>query len=220
MKTKIKRHSSSALSILLTVCMLISCMTVGLIATDAAKVTDSGTVGAKAYSEVGATADDDSVGDLPSTLYFIPNTGWYNNGNVVMKANFNKDGGSNWNAVQMTLVDASLRLYYVTVPSSPEANMVQFLRGRTGEWSQWDYSKNLTIPTDGKNLLILDSGWSTIGGTWTTYDPSNTYTININSGANGTVSAPSLATKDLTVTLNVTPDSGYVLSSLSVKDAS
>ena len=86
MKTKIKRHSSSALSILLTVCMLISCMTVGLIATDAAKVTDSGTVGAKAYSEVGATADDDSVGaidksevgatadddsvgDLPSTLY-------------------------------------------------------------------------------------------------------------------------------------------------------
>ena len=62
MKTKIKRHSRSALSILLTVCMLISCMTVGLIATDAAKVTDSGTVGAKAYSEVGATADDSSVG--------------------------------------------------------------------------------------------------------------------------------------------------------------
>nr|WP_316619885.1 hypothetical protein [uncultured Ruminococcus sp.] len=54
MKTKIKRHSRSALSILLTVCMLISCMTVGLIATDAAKVTDSGTVG--------ATVDDDSVG--------------------------------------------------------------------------------------------------------------------------------------------------------------
>ena len=161
MKTKIKRHSRSALSILLTVCMLISCMTVGLIATDAAKVTDSGTVGAKAYSEVGATADDDSVGaidksevgatadddsvgDLPSTLYFIPNTGWYNNGNVVMKANFNKDGNSNWNAVQMTLVDASLRLYSVTVPSSPEANKVQFLRGSTGEWNQWDYSNNLT----------------------------------------------------------------------------
>ena len=72
MKTKIKRHSRSALSILLTVCMLISCMTVGLIATDAAKVTDSGTVGAKAYSEVGATADDSSVGIDESTkrVYF------------------------------------------------------------------------------------------------------------------------------------------------------
>ena len=43
MKTKIKRHSRSALSILLTVCMLISCMTVGLIATDAARA-NSGTV--------------------------------------------------------------------------------------------------------------------------------------------------------------------------------
>ena len=43
MKTKIKRHSRSALSILLTVCILISCMTVGLIATDAARA-NSGTV--------------------------------------------------------------------------------------------------------------------------------------------------------------------------------
>ena len=41
MKTKIKRHSRSVISVLLSVCMLISCMTVGLIATDAAKVTDT-----------------------------------------------------------------------------------------------------------------------------------------------------------------------------------
>ncbi len=45
MKTKIKRHSRSVISVLLSVCMLISCMTVGLIATDAANVTDSETVG-------------------------------------------------------------------------------------------------------------------------------------------------------------------------------
>ena len=38
MKQKIKRHYRSAVSILLSVCMLISCMTVGLIATDAARV--------------------------------------------------------------------------------------------------------------------------------------------------------------------------------------
>ena len=41
MKTKIKRHYRSAISILLSVCMLISCMTVGLIATDAARVTEA-----------------------------------------------------------------------------------------------------------------------------------------------------------------------------------
>ena len=45
MKTKIKRHSRSVISVILAVCMLVSCMTVGLIATDAAKV-ESESVGA------------------------------------------------------------------------------------------------------------------------------------------------------------------------------
>ena len=46
MKTKIKRHSRSVISVLLAVCMLVSCMTAGMIMTDAAKV-DSGTVGGR-----------------------------------------------------------------------------------------------------------------------------------------------------------------------------
>lgn len=46
MKTKIKRHYRSVLSVVLALCMLVSCMTVGLIATDAAKVTDE-SVGSK-----------------------------------------------------------------------------------------------------------------------------------------------------------------------------
>ncbi|MEE0953641.1 MAG: hypothetical protein U0L60_06505, partial [Ruminococcus sp.] len=37
MKTKIKRHSRSVLSVVLTLCMLVSCITVGLITTDAAQ---------------------------------------------------------------------------------------------------------------------------------------------------------------------------------------
>ena len=44
MKTKIKRHSRSVISVLLAVCMLVSCMTVGIIVTDAAK-DDSESVG-------------------------------------------------------------------------------------------------------------------------------------------------------------------------------
>ena len=47
MKTKIKRHSRAVISVILAVCMLVSCMTVGLIATDAAKVTETNAVGAK-----------------------------------------------------------------------------------------------------------------------------------------------------------------------------
>lgn len=45
MKTKIKRHYRSVVSVLLSVCMLISCMTVGLIATDAAQGTGDESVG-------------------------------------------------------------------------------------------------------------------------------------------------------------------------------
>ncbi len=40
MKTQIKRFSKSALAVVLTLCMLVSCMTVGIIATDAAKTAD------------------------------------------------------------------------------------------------------------------------------------------------------------------------------------
>ncbi|MER2080370.1 MAG: hypothetical protein ABS876_02455 [Ruminococcus sp.] len=65
MKTRIKHYSRSAISVLLSLCMLVSCMTVGLIATDAAHVTDSGTVSAAAESEDTAGADaeaEDAVG--------------------------------------------------------------------------------------------------------------------------------------------------------------
>lgn len=48
MKTKIKRHSRSVLSVVLALCMLLSCMTAGMIMTDAAKV-DSESVGYDTY---------------------------------------------------------------------------------------------------------------------------------------------------------------------------
>ena len=59
MKTKIKRHSRSVLAVVLTLCILVSCMTVGIIATDAAKVTGNS-------EAVGATADSESVGTAPA----------------------------------------------------------------------------------------------------------------------------------------------------------
>ena len=58
MKTKIKRHSRSVLSVVLTLCMLVSCMTVGLVTTDAAKVDGgSAAVGAAADEAVAAAID-------------------------------------------------------------------------------------------------------------------------------------------------------------------
>ena len=61
MKTKIKRHSHAVLSVVLAVCMVLSCMTVGLIATDAAKVTE-GAVGASTDTQpVSAPNNSDSA---------------------------------------------------------------------------------------------------------------------------------------------------------------
>ena len=45
MKSKFKRISKSTMSVILSLCMIMSCMTVGLIATDAAKVTGNEAVG-------------------------------------------------------------------------------------------------------------------------------------------------------------------------------
>ena len=63
MKQKIKRHYRSAISVLLSVCMLISCMTVGLIATDAAKVTGDEAVAAQLSDGDEAVAAQLSDGD-------------------------------------------------------------------------------------------------------------------------------------------------------------
>ena len=53
MKTQFKRFSKSTISVLLAVCLLFSCMTVGIIATDAAKTADE---------RVGAVDDSDTLG--------------------------------------------------------------------------------------------------------------------------------------------------------------
>lgn len=62
MKTKIKRHSRSVLAVVLTLCMLVSCMTVGMIATDAAKTADERVGAADDGKRVGAVDDSESVG--------------------------------------------------------------------------------------------------------------------------------------------------------------
>ena len=64
MKTKIKRHSRSVISVILAVCMIISCMTVGIIATDAAKVDR-----------------DSAVGDGETTYYLWTSTSGGSEGN-------------------------------------------------------------------------------------------------------------------------------------------
>lgn len=104
MKTKIKRHYRSAVSVLLSVCMLISCMTVGLIATDAAKVTA-----------------DEAVGGASDTFWqyqtiFFKTDGWGND-SAHIKVEMYPDmhvAGTKLGEVWMTRVNANLYLF--TIP--------------------------------------------------------------------------------------------------------
>ena len=66
MRQKVKRYSRAAISVLLTLCMLVSCMTVGIIATDAAKVTADEAVGAGLVELKDSNADIYIRGDFSS----------------------------------------------------------------------------------------------------------------------------------------------------------
>ena len=306
MKTKIKRHSRSALSILLTVCMLVSCMTVGLIATDAAKVTDSGTVGVKAYSEVGATSDDSSVGIDESTKRVYVNSSktyihYYNDNNMstewpgkgltglsenykyadidtsTTKAILNNNAGSqnqadppgNWASNSQNYIIHSGSTWETisdyfgtwTVAGNPtslfgtswdpantsndmtfsdtENAFIKTYSGVTLEAGTVEYKvvknhswDNGSKPSNNNTYTISEAGTydvtikydpftNTVSHTFNKQSSPGDYTITVNSASNGTVTAsPTSADENDTVTLNVTPDSGYVLSSLSVKDAS
>lgn len=72
MKQRIKHFSKSTLSVILAVCMLLSCFTAGIIATDAAKAE---------AEKVGAAVDTESVGDysaLGNIFYDNSQTNWTN----------------------------------------------------------------------------------------------------------------------------------------------
>ena len=77
MKTIFKRVSKSTLAIVLTICMLISCMTVGLIATDAAKV-----------------SKDESVGYGSATLYYTTESSGTWSGESTQSISLSSDSGS------------------------------------------------------------------------------------------------------------------------------
>ena len=98
MKTKIKRHSRSVISVILAICMLVSCMMVGIIATDAA------------YDNSRA------VGGTETTIYYaVPSA---TVGSYTVKANYNYKGdGDDWHQQTMTDTGKTMngnKVYYVT----------------------------------------------------------------------------------------------------------
>lgn len=263
MKTKIKRHSRSVISVLLAVCMLVSCMAVGLVTTDAAKVENSGsaavgaatndneavgaavndseTVGAAANNSeaVGAAANDSEAvgalandsqavgakvdngasvgGDGTATNYGIAGSfnGWaaqYFDSSSTCTVNINAAGdykfkvyhnSNKWYGASVTFSGSQTNYYFNTNNSSNATLKVTTTGTYTFKFRRGDNDDG-AVSID----IIYPSA--------AVY-----YNVNVNGASNGTVTASTTrATQGTNVTLTATPDRGYALSSLVVKNNS
>ena len=264
MKTKIKRHSRSVISVLLAVCMLVSCMAVGLVTTDAAKVENSGsaavgaaandneavgaavndneTVGAAANDSeavgaaandsgaVGASANDSQAvgakvdngasvgGDGTATHYGIAGrfNGW-------AAQSFDSDSTCTVNITDAG--DYEFKVYHNNSNKWYGAS-VTFSGSQTNYYFNTNNGNNakLKVTTPGTYTFKFRRGDNDDGAV--SIDiiyPSAAvyYNVNVNGASNGTVSASTTrATENTEVTLTATPDRGYKLSSLVVKNNS
>ena len=208
MKTKIKRHSRSALSVLLTICMLISCMTVGIIATDAAKTADE-RVGANEvnkdfiYVDISACSDKEIDG---------LNCWW-------------DTGCTNWGEWITTKTDMGNYVYKFVFTHSSHT----YFRGFKVEFTD-GVKVSVAVPADNTNdMIIIDDDRTS--GTWSTYTPlanpttmtatvshsksggarivSGNGTVSVDGGTASSTTATETVERGSSVTFTAAPDSGY-----------
>lgn len=209
MKTKIKRHSRSVLSVVLAVCMLVTCFTVGLVATDAAKT------------------ESESVGSTQVTVYFTP--GGYTGANyyrVNYCWRYNSDSDQNWDAAAAsdtgntingsTVYSATFTLTYDGVRT------MQFQGYGDSDYTQW---KGQVVPFE-KYWTGADTfnGKYWDGDSWEkpNWDTASTYTVTYGIGtgsasgtgtltASGGISSGDSVTGGTSVTFTAAPGTGQYI---------
>ena len=143
MKKQIRHFSKSTLAVVLTLCMLLSCFTAGIIASDAAK-TESESVGANPSSTKTFTAGDVYYVDVRSfsdkdtwcsvnvgaVFFYQDNTDW------CCEANSRTFNGSNTE----TVTNIEQYVYAVTVPSGYTTGALAFFRYSTTD-KCWNVTK-------------------------------------------------------------------------------
>ena len=152
MRQKVKRYSRSALSILLTLCMLVSCMTVGIIATDAAKVTADEAVGYSNYEKQYLYVDISALSNWELTGI---NVSWSGD------SDSHEDITNNWltnktsmgnNVYRFDLSEADSDYYYF--------KGFKVVSGGTAFWAGYNGTGN---------MIVVNNSWN--GNTWSTYSP-------------------------------------------------
>ena len=155
MKSQIKRFSKSALSVILSLCMLVSCMTVGIIATDAAQSDEE---------RVGAADNSGVIGAKERYIYCgISNN--YDNNKDGNNWGFNFWGGTSEGVKSGTWIENIThdnRTYHVfRVQVYDDNNKAQF----KGNDNWWDPSNGFSVTLNGSsnNAVFFshqNDGWS------------------------------------------------------------
>ena len=170
MKTQIKRFSKSTLAVILTICLLFSCMTVGIIATDAAKTTEE---------RVGAVDNSESVGAITTDP-----TGY----------GFRGDNNS-WGYTAFTRYrNTQLGYYYASSNGD-----FKITNTNTWDNDKTFSKKNTTLSTDRSSATQLVNGNDSNSGNITDGTTSAHYVCFVNSGSDGkktTYSATTIPTSD------------------------
>lgn len=198
MKTKLKRPSHAAVSVLLTASMLLSGASAGVVSTGAADVTVDEAVGASASEEPVGTANAFTNGqtiyfDINSNSVSSPDNNW-TTGNATIGALLYYDDNANWCIgsntgdfsdayigrkqtwvksdwfIPATHVEGSI--YKITI-NTDRAGSVRFMRmaaspNNDGYYQPYNYSARMTADSMGTNNCVQLTAWDN-GGQWTTY---------------------------------------------------
>ena len=207
MKTKIKRHSRSVLSVILAVCMLISCMTAAMIATDAANV-DSETVGFNTSDWLCVKCASDNWKEhwvSPNGTFDLDLTAYAAGDDVP----FNLICSNN--NINYYLIENSGSNYQPKINTTQNAN--QNFNGNKGTTLTLAGSFHVTSPC----TITVKLSWNgeNSANVKVTNVTDTTYNVTASAGAGGTLTAShSKATAGTTITATATPDRGYQLSSM------
>ena len=242
MKTKIKRHSRVVLSVALAVCMVVSCLAVGLIATNAAytdgiipskntaDVTGGGTNGSKDDGDALGAKDDSEVvgannaGGTSGCSIFLQSK----NGSSYDVEYYNAyDKEITVNVADLKLDSNNLRFRVKAYPNgenewygnqnhvdNPGANTTLSNMGTNGESNSYGYFKNANNYTSITFKLAKDG--NNLNMYWVS-GASTSYTISYNSPSNGSFTTkPTSANSGASVSVVATPNEGYQINTVSV----
>ncbi len=201
MKKQIKRFSKSTLAVVLTLCMLLSCVTVGIISTNAAQV-DSDSTGANVYlhyssTDSGFSSNPTTVGiDSTVTLGSVAKGAFY----VRVDNQSGNQKVDNW----ISSVDLGSNVYDDGTSENGGYKYRRLYFGKAMTNVKFTYSGGkLTVTTEPTYTITTSAG---AGGS---------LAVSLANDPNNNPISGSIANEDIKIT--ITPDRGKELDTLTVK---